>query len=115
MCSILSKEWSLHQTQGSSRTLHTVVPRVPRQASDAAYEVVADVAGLDLLLIDDTFTTGASIQSAASALQLAGANVVGAVVVGRVINPEFTPETKALWAKARGLPFRFATCCVSSP
>jgi predicted amidophosphoribosyltransferase len=97
------------------RTLRTVVPRVPRLASDEAYEVVTDVGGLDLLVIDDTFTTGASIQSAASALQLAGANVVGAVVVGRVINPEFTPETKALWAKARELPFRFETCCVSSP
>jgi hypothetical protein len=39
-----------------------------------------------MLLVDDTMTTGAKLQSAASALNLGGARVVAAVVLGRVID-----------------------------
>lgn len=42
-----------------------------------------------VLLVDDTWTTGASAQSAAAALLDAGAAAVAAVTVGRHVNPEW--------------------------
>lgn len=82
------------------------------RSSDTAYAVTRDVRGLRVLLVDDTFTSGARVQSAASTLQLAGATVVAAVPAGRVIKPEFSPESKALLERARELPFDFGVCCL---
>jgi len=82
------------------------------RASDSAYVVTQAVEGMKVLLVDDTFTSGARIQSAASTLQLAGAIVIAAVPVGRVIKPDFSPESAALLAKAREKPFDFASCCL---
>jgi hypothetical protein len=45
-------------------------------------------AGASVLLIDDTWVSGASAQSAAVALKLAGARYVAVVVVGRHVNPD---------------------------
>ena len=47
----------------------------------------AGLAGLSVLVFDDTTTTGAAAQSAAAALRLAGARVVGALVMGRALAP----------------------------
>ena len=47
-----------------------------------------DRAGLDdlpVLVFDDTVTTGAAAQSAAAALRLAGARVVGVLAMGRAL------------------------------
>ena len=82
------------------------------QASDTGYTVTGEVNGANVLLVDDTFTSGARIQSAASALTLAGANVVAAVPIGRVINPSFSPEAAELWETARGARFDFEVCCL---
>jgi hypothetical protein len=46
------------------------------------------VPGGRVLLIDDTWTTGASAQSAAMALRRAGARTVATIVVGRHIGPD---------------------------
>ena len=54
-----------------------------RKASDKGFTVQGNVDGRTVLLLDDTYTTGASVQSAGSALTSAGASVVAAVVVGR--------------------------------
>lgn len=82
------------------------------QASDTGYRVTGDVSGAQILLVDDTFTTGARVQSAASALALAGANVLAAVPIGRVINPSYNDAGKALWDAARSCPFDFSRCCL---
>jgi hypothetical protein len=82
------------------------------QASDHAYVVTADVASQRLLLVDDTFTSGARAESAASALQLAGAHVVAMVPIGRVIKREFSEESGALLDRAREEPFDFDVCCL---
>jgi phosphoribosylpyrophosphate synthetase len=81
-------------------------------ASDEAFEVSEDVRGVRVLLADDTFTSGARAQSAASALQLAGAHVVAMVPIGRVIKPDFSPEAAALLERAREEPFDFDVCCI---
>ena len=45
------------------------------------------VAGADVLLVDDTWVSGASAQSAAAALKAAGARRVALVVLGRHVDP----------------------------
>ena len=45
------------------------------------------VAGADVLVIEDTWVSGGSAQSAACALKLAGARRVAIVVLGRHLNP----------------------------
>jgi hypothetical protein len=45
------------------------------------------VAGADVLLVDDTWVSGGSAQSAAAALKLAGAVRVAVVVLGRHLDP----------------------------
>lgn len=93
------------------RTLRTATRPGHNAASDTAFKVIRDVRGLPLLVVDDTFTTGASVQSATSALRLAGAQVVAVVVIGRVVNPDATPEEAELWAAATRTPWRLNRCC----
>jgi hypothetical protein len=45
------------------------------------------VAGTDVLLVDDTWVSGSSAQSAAAALKAAGAQRVALVVLGRHVDP----------------------------
>ena len=45
------------------------------------------VAGTDVLLVDDTWVSGSSAQSAAAALKAAGARRVALVVLGRHVDP----------------------------
>jgi hypothetical protein len=50
--------------------------------------VDGDVAAADVLVVDDTWVSGGSAQSAAVALKLAGARRVAIVVIGRHVNPD---------------------------
>jgi predicted amidophosphoribosyltransferase len=81
------------------------------KASDNGFRVTRAVRGDRVLLIDDTFTTGATVQSAASALALAGAKVIAVVAIGRVINPHFSETVGDYWNRQRD-PFTFDTCCL---
>ena len=84
--------------------------------NDHAFKVLdrADVVGMRVLLLDDTFTSGATCQSAASTLALAGADVVAGVVVGRVISTDDArfPHRVEMWERQRAIPFTFEVCCV---
>lgn len=51
--------------------------------------VGAQVAGADIVVVDDTWVSGGSAQSAAAALKLAGARRVAVIVIGRHINPGY--------------------------
>ncbi len=62
---------------------------VPRSFDPSRYEAVRAVDGARVLLIDDTWTTGANAQSAAAALREAGASEVAAVVIGRHLNRDW--------------------------
>ncbi len=78
------------------------------------FKTVEDVTGKRVLLIDDTFTSGATFQSAASRLALDGATVVAGVVIGRVIStgdPRY-PAQDAFWEEQRSLDFSFDRCCL---
>lgn len=82
-----------------------------RKAHDEGYVTTRQLAGERVLLIDDTFTTGARAQSAASAIALAGGQVAAVVAIGRVIEPTFNAECAALWAKQSKIPFDWDDCC----
>jgi predicted amidophosphoribosyltransferase len=62
------------------------------------YEPVRGLNGESVILIDDTWTTGANAQSAAAALREAGAARVAAVVVGRYLNREWHQNERRLRA-----------------
>lgn len=61
----------------------------PRQFASDRFSVTEDVEGRDVLVIDDTWTSGAKLQAAAAALKLAGARRVAGVAIGRWMNREF--------------------------
>ncbi len=81
------------------RTSGLEVP--PRVVNPLKYEAVRDLAGQSVLLIDDTWTTGASAESAAGALKASGAGTVGVVVIGRHLHPEFGENRNRLRALPR--------------
>jgi hypothetical protein len=63
--------------------------------------VNGQVAGADVLVVDDTWVSGGSAQSAAAALKLAGASRVAIVVLGRHVNPD-DPRSAPFLAALRG-------------
>jgi predicted amidophosphoribosyltransferase len=81
---------------------------------DNGFTATTDAQARSVLLIDDTLTSGAKLQSAASALALGGATVVAGVVLGRVIdvNVEKYPERAEFWKRQAETPFDFGTCCL---
>lgn len=58
-----------------------------RSVSTDWLRVAGPAGGEDVLLIDDTWVSGASAQSAAAALKLAGACRVAVIVIGRHVDP----------------------------
>ncbi len=80
----------------------------------------APLDGADVLLLDDTWTTGASAQSACAALRLAGARSVAIVVLGRHVHPGTArpaaaaggAAASAAGRAAAAMPFRPGLCAV---
>ena len=66
--------------------------------------------GEPILLIDDTWTTGASAQSAGAALKQAGAGPVAAVVIGRHLKREWHENERRLRGITR--PFEWSRCAL---
>ena len=52
---------------------------------------------LTVYLVDDVYTTGARINSAAVALTAAGHQVCGAFVMARRVNPDYAPAAAEFW------------------
>jgi hypothetical protein len=80
----------------------------PRAFSAQKFRVTRQLRGEPILLIDDTWTTGASAQSAAAALKDAGAGPVAAVVIGRHLNREWHENDRRLRGITR--PFNWERC-----
>jgi hypothetical protein len=70
--------------------------------------------GASVLLLDDTWVTGASAQSAAAALKQSGARHVAVVVLGRHLNPD-DPGTGSLLAALAPARYHPSACAVHSP
>jgi predicted amidophosphoribosyltransferase len=89
---------------------HSGIQVRPRSFDARRFTPTRTVEGLNVLLIDDTWTTGASAQSAAAVLQEAGAAAVAAVVVGRHLRRGWH-ENDARVAALAG-HFDWSTCAV---
>ena len=70
--------------------------------------------GASVLVIDDTWVSGASAQAAAVALKLAGARRVAVVVLGRHLDPA-DPRTRPLAAGLAQAPYSPARCAIHLP
>jgi hypothetical protein len=72
-----------------------------RHASATAVRVSTSLRGRRVLLVDDTYTTGAHLQSAAVAVRDAGAVSVHPVVFGRFVRGGWPPARRILeWARS---------------
>jgi len=71
------------------------------------YATARQLDGESVLLIDDTWVSGSSAQSAAAALRNAGAARVGCVVIGRWLTPSFGGEWGTVRDMYAHLPKRF--------
>lgn len=85
----------------------------PRAFEPSKFEPTRELAGQAVLLIDDTWTTGASAESAAAALRRAGAGPIAAVVIGRYLNREWHQNARRLQAIRRR--FDWGSCAVEAP
>jgi predicted amidophosphoribosyltransferase len=86
----------------SGRHVHT------HEFSATRFETDGLLSGEAILLIDDTWTTGANAQSAAATLKLAGAGPVAVVVIGRHLNREWHQNDARLRSFPR--PFDWNRC-----
>jgi predicted amidophosphoribosyltransferase len=101
---------------GATRERHqrllrrTHAEAAPRTFSTTKFDATTKLDGQSILVIDDTWTTGASAQSAAATLKSAGAGLTGAVVIGRHLNREWHHNERRVRGIAR--PFDWRTCAL---
>ena len=93
--------------------MRSELPAAPRAFDLGKYNPTRPLAGEAILLIDDTWTTGANAQSAAAALKRAGAGTVAAVVIGRYLNRDWGRNNTRLRSMPR--PFDWDRCAVCAP
>ncbi len=77
-----------------------------RDLDPARFRAAGPLGGASVLLLDDTWTSGSSAQSAAAVCRAAGARHVAVVVLGRHLGP-----SDADW----GAPLRLDRCAVHRP
>jgi hypothetical protein len=83
---------------------------LPRTANPEKFKALRGLDGEAVLLIDDTWTTGASAQSAAAALRATGAGPVAAVVIGRHVNRDWGDNDRRLGELPQ--PFDWDRCAL---
>jgi hypothetical protein len=108
--------WVVGELVGPTRERHerlldrTAAEFPPRTFNEHRFKATRPLNNQAVLLIDDTWTTGASAQSAAAALKAAGAGPIAAVVIGRHLNREWRQNDRRL----RGIeqPFDWSKCAL---
>jgi hypothetical protein len=82
-----------------------------RTLNPGRFQAGPSVAGQSVLLVDDTWVSGSSVQSAAVALRLAGARHVAVVVLGRHVDPA-DPHSARLLARMAAAGYDGPGCAV---
>ncbi|MGH9172085.1 MAG: hypothetical protein ACRD0Z_14650 [Acidimicrobiales bacterium] len=70
----------------------------------------SELLGRSVIAVDDVFVSGARLLSAAAALSLAGARVVAALPMGRLVRPAHNSATLAYWARYGSRPATLESC-----
>jgi predicted phosphoribosyltransferase len=85
-------------TRGRYRRLLTrsAAEAEKRDVVPEKFAASAELDGVSVLLVDDTWVTGGSVQSAAGALKRAGAGSVGVLVLGRLIDESYEDQGERL-------------------
>src|SRR5207302_1817135 len=91
----------------------TELPACAHAFDRRKFETTRPLVGEAVLLIDDTWTTGANAQSAAAALKAAGAGATAAIVIGRHINREWHENDRRL--SEISTPFDWEVCALCDP
>jgi predicted amidophosphoribosyltransferase len=85
----LARHWSLEEAALLARTRHgnrqTGLDRAERRANVRGAFVAAGSVPPTVLLLDDVYTTGATVDAAAAALRLGGASLVHVVTFARTV------------------------------
>ncbi|MHB8293659.1 MAG: hypothetical protein ACYDH5_03350 [Acidimicrobiales bacterium] len=68
-----------------------------------------------VLLLEDSYATGARAQSAASALSGTGFDVVAILAIGRAVDPRFAAHLRDYWETAASHPVNPTICCLEPP
>jgi hypothetical protein len=87
------------------------LPVGPREVNTDKFNPLRRLRGERVLLIDDTWTTGASARSAAGALHGAGAGPVAAVVIGRYLNRRWGENDRRLDALVPAFDWGHCVVC----
>lgn len=82
--------------QRDVQALRSVPGTGERSLDPNQFEAICEVEGQRVLLLDDTFTTGAKLFSAVAALRGSGATIVGPVVLGRHVEPAWGPSQEMM-------------------
>jgi len=84
----------------------------------AACTIAGNVAGRRVLVLDDAWVSGAHVLSVMGALARAGARVVGALVLARLVDPSAAPTVASWWvrhgARAPDATAASARCCLAT-
>jgi hypothetical protein len=108
----------IEPTRDRYRQILTTAPASSnaRTFSCDRFSVDGGQSGEPVLLIDDTFTTGSRVQSAACALKKAGYGPIGAVVIGRHFGMEqggeFRKAAKNYYSMSKKLGWDWHRCCL---
>lgn len=111
--------WIVSEAVGPTRDRHqrllgrSGVPVMSHEFDRRRYELTGRLPDGAVLMIDDTWTTGANVQSAATALKEAGAHTVAAVVIGRHLNRGWGQNAHRLQAISG--PFDWTKCAYCAP
>ena len=99
--------------ESNYKRLLTSAVDLPRESNIDRFETTESVEGMRVLLIDDTFTSGSSLFSAAGRLRLGGASVAGPIVIGRHVRSSWAQSSSMLkWLASR--TWDASRCCECS-
>jgi hypothetical protein len=85
-----------------------------RSLNPDRFRASPSVAGQSVLLVDDTWVSGSSAQSAVVALRRAGARTVAVVVLGRHVDPA-DPRSAGLLTRMAAAGYDRSACAVHGP